>query len=123
LRTIPGIGEISALLFATEIGDINRFAELDQLCDYVGLVPKVHGSGNKETVLGLTHRGHRELRETLIEASWVAIRLDPAMTMAFNGYAKKMLKTKAIIKIARKLLNRIRFVMKHQVEYTTAVVE
>ena len=31
LRSIPGIGEIAALLFATEIGDINRFKDLDQL--------------------------------------------------------------------------------------------
>lgn len=123
LRSIPGIGEIAALLFATEIGDINRFKKFDQLCDYVGLVPKVHASGEHETVLGLTHRGHHELRETLIEASWVAIRLDPAMTMAFNEYTKTMKKNKAIIKIARKMLNRIRFVMKNQTAYVLAVVE
>ena len=73
--------------------------------------------------MGLTHRGHHKLRETLIEASWVAVRLDPAMTMAFNGYTKRMLKTKAIIKIARKMLNRIRFVMKNQKEYVPHVVE
>jgi transposase len=123
LRSIPGIGEIAALLFATEIGDISRFKTFDQLCDYIGLVPKVHGSGERQTVLGLTHRGHHKLRETLIEASWVAIRLDPAMTMAFNEITKTMKKTKAIIKIARKMLNRIRFVMKSQTEYVIAVVE
>jgi len=123
LRSIPGVGEITALLFLTEIGDMARFKELDDLCDYVGLVPRVSGSGEKETVMGLTHRGHHQLREKLIEASWVAIRLDPAMTMAFNDYCKRMKKNKAIIKIARKLLNRIRFVMKNQVKYVTAVVK
>lgn len=123
LRTIPGIGEITALLFVTEIGDINRFKELDSLCDYVGLVPKVHGSGDKDVVLGLTHRGHHQLREKLIEASWRAIRLDPVMTMVYNGYCKRMIKNKAIIKIARKMLNRIRFVMKNQTDYVTAVVK
>ena len=123
LRSIPGIGQIAALLFATEIGDINRFKTFDQLCDYIGLVPKVHGSGERQIVLGLIHRGHHKLRETLIEASWVAIRLDPAMTMAFNEITKTMKKNKAIIKIARKMLNRIRFVMKNQTEYVMAVVE
>lgn len=123
IRTIPGIGEILALLFITEIGDINRFKELDQLCDYVGLVPRISGSGEKETVFGLTHRGHHQLREKLIEASWTAIRLDPAMTMAFNEYSKKMNKNKGIIKIAKKLLNRIRFVMKNQTAYVSAVVK
>jgi transposase len=123
LRSIPGIGGIAALLFATEIGDINRFKKFDHLCDYVGLVPNVNGSGERETVLGLSHRCHHALRETLIEASWVAIRLDPAMTMAFNEYTKRMKKNKAIIKIARKMLNRIRFVMKNQTPYVTGVVE
>jgi transposase len=123
LRSIPGIGEISALLFVTEIGDITRFKGLDPLCDYVGIVPKVHGSGEKEYVGGLTHRGHHELRDAVIEASWVAIRLDPAMTMCYNEYCKRMKKNKAIIKVARKMLNRIRFVMKNQTEYVPSVVE
>jgi transposase len=123
IRTIPGIGEIAALLFITEIGDINRFKDLDALCDYLGLVPKIHGSGDRETVLGLTHRGHHQLREKLIEASWIAVRLDPAITLAFNTYCKRMKKNKAIIKIAKKLLNRIRYVMKNQKEYVSAVVK
>jgi transposase len=123
IRSIPGIGEIAGLLFTTEIGDIKRFKTFDQLCDYIGLVPNVNGSGDRETVLGLTHSGHHKLRETLIEASWVAIRLDPAMTMFFNECTKRMKKNKAIIKIARKMLNRIRFVMKNQTEYVTGVVE
>ena len=123
LRSIPGIGEITALLFTTEIGDITRFKTFDRLCDYIGLVPRVHSSGERETVSGLTNRGHHKLRETLIEASWIAIRLDPAMTMAFNEMTKTMKKNKAIIKIARKMLNRIRFVIKNQSEYVMAVVE
>jgi transposase len=123
IRSIPGIGEIAGLLFTTEIGDITRFKKFDQLCDFIGLVPKVNGSGDRETVLGLTHRGHHKLRETLMEASWVAIRLDPAMTMFFNECAKRMQKNKAIIKVARKMLNRIRCVMKNKTEYVTGVVE
>jgi len=123
IRSVPGIGEITALLIITEIGDIARFQTLDQLCDYTGFVPTIHGSGDKETVLGLTHRGHHQMREKLIEASWTAVRLDPAMTMAFNEYCKRMKKNRAIIKIAKKLLNRIRYVLKNQKEYVTAVVQ
>jgi len=123
LRTIPGIGSIGALLLATEIGDINRFERLDQLCGYVGLMPSVHSSGDRESVKGLTHRGNQQLREMLIEASWVAVRKDPALTLAFEEYATKMKKNKAIIKIARKLLNRIRYVMKNETDYVTGVVE
>ncbi|MDR3696603.1 IS110 family transposase [Mucilaginibacter sp.] len=123
IRTLPGIGEITALLIITEIGDITRFKTLDKLCDYTGFVPKIHGSGDKETVLGLTHRGHHQLREKLIEASWVAVRLDPALTMAYNDYCKRMKKNRAIIKIAKKLLNRVRYVLINKKEYVTAVLQ
>ncbi|WP_316848625.1 IS110 family transposase [Pedobacter psychrodurus] len=117
------MGQITALLFITEIGDINRFRELDDLFSYLGLVPKVYGSGNKEHVLGMTHRAHHQLREKLIEASWTEVRLDPAMKMAFAHYCKGMGKNKAIIKIARKMLNRVRFVMKSQYSYVPAVLQ
>lgn len=123
LRSIPGIGIITAMILLTEIGDINRFAGLDQLCDYVGFVPKIHSSDDKQHVMGLTNRGNHKLREAVIEASWTAIRKDPALTMAYSQYIKRMKKNKAIIKIARKLLNRIRYVMKNQKEYQPAVVQ
>ena len=45
------------------------------------------------------------------------------MMEAFQQYCKRMRKTKAIIKIARKLLNRIRYVLKNQAEYITGVIE
>ncbi|EHQ24447.1 transposase IS116/IS110/IS902 family protein [Mucilaginibacter paludis DSM 18603] len=123
IRTIPGIGEITALLLVTEIGDIERFDSLDALCGYVGLVPDMHSSGDQKIILGLTKRAHHQLREKLIEASWIAVRLDPAMTLAFNNLCKRMKKNKAIIRIAKKMLNRIRFVMKNQKPYVTSVVK
>lgn len=123
LRSIPGIGLINSMLFITEIGDINRFRGLDQLADYVGLVPKIHCSDDHQQVKGLTHRGNHKLREALIESSWKAVGKDPALTMAYSEYIKKMKKNIAIIKIARKLLNRIRYVMKNHKEYVPAVVQ
>lgn len=123
LRNIPGIGLINSMLFITEIGDINRFKGLDQLCDYVGLVPKIHCSDDHQQVMGLTHRGNHKLREAVIESSWKAVSNDPALTMAYSGYIKRMKKNKAIIKIARKLLNRIRYVMKSQKAYVAGVVQ
>ncbi|HVB04619.1 MAG TPA: IS110 family transposase, partial [Chitinophagaceae bacterium] len=114
IRSVPGIGQIGALLFLTEIGDFNRFKGIDKLCSFIGLIPNTQSSGEHNRASDLTHRGHAKLREILIEASWKAIRLDPAMTLAFSNYTKKMKKNQAIIKIAKKLLSRINYVMKHQ---------
>ena len=63
------------------------------------------------------------LRCNIIEAAWIAIRKDPAMTMAYEDYRKKMNASKAIVKIARKLVNRIFFVLKRKQEYVPSVVK
>ena len=123
IRSVPGIGQIGALLLLTEIGDFNRFRGIDQLCCYIGLIPNTKSSGEHDRTAGLSYRGHPKLREILIEASWTAIRQDPALTLAFTNYCRKMKKNQAIIKIAKKVLSRLRFVMKHQTPYVSSVVE
>ena len=59
------------------------------------------------------------LRCLLIEAAWIAIRKDPAMTVSYTEYRKRMNPQKSIVKIARRLVNRIYYVLKHEkTEYT-----
>jgi transposase len=122
LRSIPGIGTLTAMILLTELGPIERFPSLDHLCSYVGLIPDTQGSGDKEHVGEITQRGHSHLRSLLIEASWVAVRKDPALMMAFHEYLKRMRKSEAIVKVARKLLNRVRYVLKNQAEYVPCVL-
>ncbi len=123
LISIPGIGLMTAMTFLVQIGDIRRFNRLDDLCNYVGLVPKMYGSGEKMQTGKMIKRGRKELKIMLIEASWVAIRKDPALMLKFNDLAKRMHKNKAIIRIARKMLSRIRYVLQYQQEYVLGVIE
>ena len=123
LKTVPGISTLTAMILLTELGEILRFPSLDELSCYVGLVPDTQESGEKEYVGSLTQRRHSQLRWLLIEASWVAVRKDPTLLMAFEQYCRRMRKTKAIVKVARKLLNRIRYVLKNQAEYVPCVIE
>ena len=123
LLTIPGIGLMTAMTFLVQIGDIGRFESLDDLCNYIGLVPMMYGSGDKMQVGKLIHRGRKELKIMLIEASWEAIRKDPALMLKFNELSKRMHKNKAIIRIARKMMSRIRYVLKNQEPYELSVVK
>jgi len=123
LISIPGVGIMTAITFLVQIGDIKRFNRLDELCNYIGLVPKMYGSGEKMITGKMIKRGRKELKIMLIEASWDAIRKDPALMLKFNELTKRMNKNKAIIRIARKLLSRIRFVLNHQQEYELGLVE
>ncbi len=123
LRSVVGVGFVAAVTLLTEIIDIRRFRTLDQLSSFCGLVPSVRSSGQKCHQSGLTHRRNRFLRHLLIEAAWVAARKDPALLLTFHHLTQRMKKQDAIIRIARKLLNRIRYVWKTQQMYTLAVVQ
>jgi transposase len=123
LITVPGVGLLVAMTILVQFGDITRFNTLDELCNYIGLVPRMYGSGDRIEVGKLIRRGRKEIKIMLIEASWIAIRHDPALMAKFNALSKSMHKNKAIIRIARKLLSRIRYVLAHQKEYEAGLVK
>lgn len=123
LKTIPGIGSILAVILYSEIIDINRFKRLDELANYVGFSPAVYSSAEKEINLGITKQKNKYLRNYLIESAWTAIRKDPALQMAYGKLCQKLPSNKAIIKISKKLLNRIRSVWINQQEYVIAIVK
>jgi transposase len=123
MKSVIGISTLSAMTFLTELADIDRFKNLDKLASCIGLVPDVRGSGEKETNSGITSRCNPHLRGVLVEAAWITVRKDPAMMMAYNQMLRNVSKKVAIIKIARKLLNRIRYVLKNKQEYVPAVVQ
>jgi transposase len=122
LTTIPGIGLITAVTLLSEIENIKRFKSLDQLCSFVGLIPSTSSSGDTDKIGSITPRKNKLLRSIIIECSWMAIRADPSLALSFNELSKRMTNNKAIIRIAKKLLNRIRFVMQNETEYVCGVV-
>lgn len=111
IKSIPGIGNLSAIHILLELENIERFKNSDQLASFVGLTPTRHASGENERVGPMTQRGNKIIKKYLIEASWIVVRKDPEMMAAFNRLCQRMTKTNAIIRIARKTLNRIKAVL------------
>lgn len=123
LRSIPGIGLLTAMMIMTELEDISRFKNFDSFCGFIGLIPSTHSSGEKEVIGEITSRGHSVLRSAIIESAWVAARHDPALTKSYHELCRRMEPNKAIIRIARKLLSRLRYVLKEKKEYVCSVVK
>lgn len=123
LLSIPGVGPFTAATLLTEIGDMNRFESFKQLNSFVGFCPTHHGSGDREYDGKITSRQNMQLRSLLIEAAWVAISNDPALTKAYAELKLKLGGKRAIIKIARKLLNRIRYVWINKKEYEKGITQ
>lgn len=123
LQSVPGVGPLTAACLLTEVGDISRFTYFEKLNCFVGFYPSEFSSGERIQHGTITGRKHNRLRSLLIEASWVAIRVDPAFTKAYNDFKLRLGGKRAIIKIARKLLSRIRYVWINQVIYEVGLVK
>jgi len=106
----------------TEIIDINRFSNFDKLASFVGLVPSIYSTADTEYSRGISFRHNKFLRPLIIEATWIAIRRDPALSIKYFQLCNSMPKNKAIIRISKKLLSRIKHVWENQEEYSFSLV-
>ena len=122
LRTIPGVGPLTAMLFLLEVGDVKRFKTFDALNRFVGFCPDSNSSGETEKHTGISNRRHKTLRSALVESAWQLIRRDAAMLLHYQELKKRMKGQKAIIRIARKLLRRMRAILLSQRVYVKGIV-
>lgn len=122
LISVPGIGPLTAMKLLTELQSMDRFNSLDHLCSYVGLVPSTFSSGENPMDTGITPRRNPSLRGALIESAWVAIRNDPALLAFYQRHCKTMSGNKAIVRVAKKLLSRVRHVLQRQELYQKSIL-
>jgi transposase len=123
LISVPGIGPLTAMRLLTELETLNRFSDFDQLCSYVGLVPSTNSSGETEIVSGISPRKNSRLRGALIESAWIAIRNDPALLHSYQNLCKRIPGNRAIIRIAKKLLRRIKYVLRTKQTYERGIIK
>lgn len=121
LRSIPGIGFITAVTVLANIGDPIHLKNVREIAGFSGLVPTEHSTGEKVSKGGITHLGNPVLRSLLIEAAWVVIRHDTRLRQFYNRIRTKnhpgIGARKAIVAVARKLTMIIYKVLKEQREY------
>jgi len=77
LRTLEGVGEVTAWSLRASIGRFDRFKNAKQLCRYCGLSPRNTASGQRQTQAGLVQAADRRLRATLIQAAHRLVRTVP----------------------------------------------
>jgi transposase len=84
LRSIPGIGEVTAATILSEIGSIERFHSKKQLIAYAGLDPSVFQSGKfTATNNKISKRGSPYLRKALYQSACASV------SKQANGYANQ----------------------------------
>jgi transposase len=117
LKTIPGVGDFTARVILAEIGDVSRFQTDKSLACYVGLTQRQHQSSDTRRTMGITKEGSSHMRWVLVQAAWIAIRLDPALMEVFERIKAKKNGCVAICAVARKLTLAVWHILTSQAPY------
>lgn len=117
LKSIPGIGALSAMEILVELQDIARFKTADELAAYLGLTPSQHSSGEHTRMGHITHAGNDRVRTTLVESSWILIGKDPEIKKKYDNIKYRSGGKRAIIAVTRTLSARIRRMLLDQIPY------
>ncbi len=117
LVSVPGIANMSALLLASEIADINRFKSYKKFCCYAGLVSSTHQSAETIYHGRIIKDSNKYIRYVLIEAVPKAIKKDYKLYCFYKAIKRKKGNVKAKIAVARKLAIAIFFMLKNNTTY------
>lgn len=104
LRTIPGVGLLTAAVIYAESGGLARFDHEGEIACYAGLTPRVFQSADSCRHGRISKAGPPILRKCLINAAWTAVRVSPPVKARFRSLARRAGKKRAIVALARKLL-------------------
>ena len=69
LETIPGVGPITASIVPAIVGDPMRFKSGRQFAAWLGLTPRLDGTGGKTKLGPISKRGDRYLRSLFVEGA------------------------------------------------------
>jgi len=104
LMTIPSVGPITALTWALEVGDVQRFSSVKKAISYCGLCGAEKSSANTVQRTPLSKQRNKHLQTTLIEAAKMAPRNSSELAMLCDKEKQKGNVNRATLAVARKLV-------------------
>jgi transposase len=104
LISIPAIGSITALTWALEIGEVQRFSSIKKAVSYCGLCGAEKSSGNTVQRTPLSKQRNKHLQTTLIEAAKMAPRYSATLALLYEREKQQGNANRATLAVARKLV-------------------
>lgn len=117
LKTLPGMGPVTIDIVLAEIGDVRRFRSQKQVVSFAGLDPGVRASAGHTRELGISKQGSRLLRWAMIELAWRLVTKSPRWRRLHEKFKQRGGPKKAIVAVARRVLNVIVAMWKNHVPY------
>lgn len=126
LTTIPGIGPLNATALVAAIGDVTTFARGRDLAAWLGLVPRQVTTGGRPKLVGITKRGSKYLRKTLIQGARSAMptlrQSDTHLGQWLRGLLARAHTNTAVVALAAKMARIVWALLHHGRVYQTAAV-
>ena len=114
LKSMPGVGWLSAFIIATQIDKIERFPSPENLVSYAGLCPTTRQSGENIHTGKINKDSCRILRWILIQDAWASVKHCQYFKKIYKKLCKKKTKQKAIVGIAKRMLTIMYFMLRDQ---------
>lgn len=112
LRTIPGVGEVTAWSLLAEGADFTRFESPKQIAAYTGVCPSVKQSGTSLKTKGTMSRtGNAKLRKALYMAALGAVRSPGAFQDLYSRLVNKGKAKKAALGAVMHKLIRVAYAL------------
>jgi transposase len=120
IRSIPGIGDLTAYCVLAEMGTVERFANGRALAAYAGLLPLDNESADKNLGKKTGYHSNRYLKWAVLEGVNGAVRGGPKMRALYNRVKARNRKApgKARVAVARKMLELVHLVLSRGVPFS-----
>jgi transposase len=104
LGTIPGVGPVTALSWALEIGEVSRFPSLKHAVSYCGLCSAENSSAGIQKRSPISKQRNKHLQTVLIEAAKLAPRWNSDLALLYEKEKQRGNRNRATLAVARKLV-------------------
>jgi len=104
LRTVPGVGPITALTWALEIGDFRRFHSIKEAISYCGLCGDEKSSADKVMRMPLSKQRNKHIQRVLVEAAKLAPRECHELAVVRERELERGNSNRATLAVARKIV-------------------
>ena len=104
LKTIPGIGVITALTWALEMDDVSRFRSVKQAISYCGLCGDERSSADKVLRTPISKQRNKHIQSVLVEAAKFAPQQSHELALVYEKEKQKGNSNRATLAVARKLV-------------------
>ena len=104
LRTVPGVGPITALTWVLEVGDTSRFRSIKQAISYCGLCGEEKSSADKVMRTPISKQRNKHIQRMLVEAARLAPRFSADLAGLYERERQRGNANRATLAVARKMV-------------------